>query len=287
MAVLLAEEHWQGRSSKYTLQERTHTRVFRIQADDKHQSSSSILTHVGINIGEQHPNDILTFCTEASVASENASPWWSLATYTYSSKWELAENPINDPAVITWTTEQYQEPLVYDNDHKAVLNSAGDPFDPPYMKDQSRRVCKIIKNVASVPAWFLDYEDAINSDTPTVDGVVLEEGKWKCQRPSIGKKEYRNGTAFREVQLELHYSKRGWSTEILDAGFRQITVTGVTLAGLPAYTRSNILTHGQKPTSPVPLNGSGVPIAEPSLSNAVFREFDTYTSLPFSALPLS
>jgi hypothetical protein len=51
-------------------------------------------------------------------------------TAQYSSELELATNPVNDPAKITVSTEQFQRPIIADRLGQSVCNSAGDPFDP-------------------------------------------------------------------------------------------------------------------------------------------------------------
>ena len=80
--------------------------------------------------------------------AENTEEWkgWTV-TAEYSSEFTLAENPTNDPATITWGSEQFQRVVVVDKEGDAVVNSAGDPFDPPIMADDSRRVVTVTKNL--------------------------------------------------------------------------------------------------------------------------------------------
>ena len=96
----------------------------------------------------------------------------------------------------------------------------------------------------------------------------------------------KNNTAavtFRTVQFTIHLQKNGWLLEPLDAGFRERT------SGGPPNGIKNILNpdDNELPAAPVPLNGSGVALADPSPANSVFLSFAVYETLAFSVLPLT
>lgn len=244
-------------------------------------------------IGMPHPDNPTLWCVGVSVT--NHAPWagWK-AVAEYSSEREYNENPTLEPARISWTTEQYQEVAVVDTDDHLILNSAGDFFDPPVMKDFSRRIAHITKNVSSVPIWFLDYEDAVNSDAFTIGGMSVGVGKAKCQRTSISELQTRNGYTYYTVGLDIHFSKKGWARRVLDAGFRRRFMNDAYFfnATLPEYLREYIKMKNRDgelewPSTPVPLNGNGSQIEDPTPQNAVYLEFIVYDSLPFAVLPLS
>jgi hypothetical protein len=191
----------------------------------------------------------------------------------------MAEDPTDDSAVITWGSEQFQRPAVFDRSGNFIVNSAGDPFDPPNMMDDSRRVVTVQKNLAVVPTWILDYQDAVNSDSFTVDGVTIGIGLAKMQTVTVGERNRRNGTVFRTVSFTIHLQREGWLLRPLDAGFREIAYGGLV----------NIKNPGDEelPGAPVPLNGSGAALASPSFSTCVFLPFEVYATRAFSSLPLS
>ena len=258
---------------------RSYTRSFRLKTTAKTERAFHVGSHASLPaIGEVHPDDSAAWC--ATLTVDPSEPWkgWTV-TAEYSTERQLAENPTSDPAVITWGSEQFQRPAIFSYAGTAICNSAGDPFDPPNMMDDSRRVVTISKNLAAVPSWILTYQDAVNSDVFSVDGVSVGIGLAKMQSVIVSERQTRNGTAFRTVTFTIHLQKDGWLLEPLDAGFRE-------LAGA---TRVNILNSGdfERPSSPVPLDGSGAAQANPTLASSVFLSFAVYETKAYASLPLT
>lgn len=259
---------------------RAYTRRFRLQTSAKTEWAYHVGSHASLPvIGEVHPHDSGAWCTTLNV--DPTEPWkgWTV-TAEYSTERELSETPTDDPAEINWGSEQFQRPAVTNYAGQAILNSAGDPFDPPIMIDDSRPYVTISKNLASVPVWIMTYQDAVNSAEFEVDGITVAAGLAKMQNISVSRPQTRNSTGYRTVTFTIHLQKQGWLSKQLDAGFRQIGYAG---------QLENIRNDGddELPAAPVPLNGSGVAIANPDPSNAVYRTDTVYETKDFSALPLS
>jgi hypothetical protein len=260
---------------------RSYTRTFKLSTSSKSESAYDVGSHASLPyIGEVHPDDSNAYCT--TLTPDPTDPWrgWTV-TAQYSDQRTLAEDPTDDSAVITWGSEQFQRPAVFDRNGNFIVNSAGDPFDPPNMMDDSRRVVTVQKNLAVVPTWILDYQDAVNSDSFTVDGVTVAAGCAKMQVVTVGERNRRNGTVFRTVSFTIHLQREGWLLRPLDAGFREI---GGASEGL-----INIKNPGddELPGAPVPLDGSGAALTNPSFSTCVFLPFEVYATRAFSSLPLS
>ncbi|MFN9291312.1 MAG: hypothetical protein ACK6EB_24840, partial [Planctomyces sp.] len=85
----------------------------------------------------------------------------------------------------SWDGENFEEVAIFDRDNKAVLNSAGDPFEGLF-RERTRRVISIVKNVAAVPDWIITSEDAVNSLAFVVDGFAVPIGKAKLSAPRLG-----------------------------------------------------------------------------------------------------
>lgn len=271
------------RSAKTNKSGVTTSTITYLFTTDTRVSEFDIGTHGSCPvIGSTHPDNPAMWCVEVMIA--NHEPWkgWQV-TAEYSSEREITEDPTDEPVRVSWSTEQFQEVAIVDENGDAVCNSAGDPFDPPVMKDFSRRVASVSVNVSSVPSWFLDYEDAVNSDTFTLAGFSVAAGKAKCQRVSVSEEKERNGISYFEVHMEIHLSKNGWLVKPLDAGFRRI-YSGTSREKI---TMTNEAGEEEYPAAPVPLDGSGVELLDPTPATAVYRSFTVYESLPFSALPLT
>lgn len=248
-------------------------------------SEYDILNHPECpRFGSPHPDN--DSCWVSNIDVENHEPYagW-LVTVSYSSEVEFNENPLDEPARITWDTEQFQKPLVKDKDGNAAVNSAGDPLDPPQMVDDSRRVVTIVKNLPAVPGWIQSYQDAVNSDEFVVDGVTVAVGKAKAQRVSVSEWNVRNDIRYRTLTLQLHLQKAGWKQEPLDQGFRiKWTIGGETKRQL--ITMENEDGEIEYPVAPVPLHDGAV-IIDPQIDNVDFLSFRGYDEMPFADLPLT
>lgn len=278
MTTTLKEEIPSGRTARNSKGARTYTRKFRVTSNDKTDGPFEVGSTSGLPlIGSAHPEDANAFCVELTVENTDPFAGWTV-TANYSDERQIDDDPTNDEAEISWGSEQFQKPAVFDLNNNLILNSAGDPFDPPAMMDDSRRVVTVSKNLAVVPAWILDYQDAVNSDVFSVDGLSIGVGKAKMQSVTVSPKQRRNSTVFRVVNFTIHLQRDGWLLDILDAGFRRIVSGG----------RENIRNQdGELITAPVPLNGFGQPIANPTVTNCVFRSFTVYKTRAFSSLPLT
>lgn len=280
MTVTYIGEEPLGRSATNQKGMRSYVRKFKLKTSIDSDGPYAVGSDPNLpKIGSLYPDDPFAWCTSLQVDPFGDGPLGWMVTANYSSERELAEDPTADPAQITWDSEQFQRPAVFDNAGNSICNSAGDPFDPPNMMDDSRRVVTVQKNLSVVPSWILSYQDAVNSDTFTLDGISIGIGVAKMQRVSVGPVERRNAITFRAVTFQIHLERNGWLLEPLDAGFREN----------PSGLLVNIINPGDSelPAAPVPLNGAGQALDNPSFTNNVFLSFAVYQTLAFSALPLT
>jgi len=280
MAVTYVGELSEGRRAQNSKGVRTYTRVFRLttssQTDDAYTVGSNGSLPV---IGNTHPSDGNAYCSDLDVQCVRGWRIWDV-TATYSTERVLSSTPTSDPTYITWDTEQFQKPATQDKDGKGVVNSAGDPFIPAAQMDDSRRIVTVQKNLANVPTWILSYQDAVNSDTFTIDGRSIAIGEAKMQRVSVGPPEIRNGTTFRQVTFVIALRRDGWAYKLLDQGFNEKDPATAT-------KRKPIYINGHLPSSPVLLDGTGKAQTDPKTANAVYLTFNVYKEQAFSSLPLT
>ncbi len=281
----LGERHAPATNTKGA---RSYTRSFKLITSAKTERAYHVGSHASLPvIGEVHPDDAGAWCTTLQV--DPSDPWkgWTV-TAEYSTERELAEIPTSDPAEITWGSEQFQKAAITNYAGEAIVNSAGDPFDPPIMIDDSRPYVTVSKNLATVPTWVMTYQDAVNSASFIVDGVTVGAGLAKMQNISVSPKQSRNGTSFRTVTFTIHLQKQGWLSKVLDAGFRQIVDSGSgSGSGSPGLENIRNLGDDELPAAPVPLDGAGRALENPTPANAVYRYDTVYETKDFSALPLS
>lgn len=280
MAVVWARQIWDGREGGGNLDGAiTHTQLYRVKTDSKWDDQTTVLQAAALPyLGQPHPSDVSSYCNSLRARNEGASPFFWTVTATYSNQREASDSPLDDPIEYQWGTEQFQEVADTDQNGEGIVNSAGDPFDPPIMRDLSRRSVTITSNEAFVPTWVLSYQDAVNSDAITIDGVSLSEGQAKCQQVSVSPTRIRNDQEFRIVTLTIHMNNDGWGYKVLDQGFRERDDDN---------KLKQILNEADEtePTAPVLLDGNGKAQTDPTVASAVFLDFDIYPKLPFGELP--
>ena len=197
---------------------RTYTRTFRVTTNDKNDDVYPVGTASGVpRHGDRYPSDSQAWCRSLSVRQLAGAMHWEV-TCSYSSEFEITTNPLDDPAVITWSAEQFQRPTWKDRDGFPLLNSAGRFFEKLPMVDDSRFVVSVQKNVAIVPTWVATYQDALNISAFTVDGITVAAKLAKLNSLKIGNQQERNAIQFRVLSFDIHLSAIGWDLEILDEG---------------------------------------------------------------------
>lgn len=274
MTVTFLQEDAAGRTATNLKGIRTYTRVFLFETDSQLDDAWEVGSHPDApRIGQAFRDAWCISTTPACI-----EPWkgWSV-TAEYSSEREMNEDPTQDAMQIRVYTEQFQKPAVFNKDGELIVNSAGDPYDPPPMMDDSRRVISLIRNLPTCPSWVLNYQDVVNSDTFTVRGVTYAVGTGKVQSVSLSDAQKRNGIDFYTLEVLIHLQKNGWLLKNLDAGFRELNYSGELI---------NILNTGdnERVSAPVPLDGSGHALVNPSPTNNVLRSDVVYDTAPFSVL---
>ena len=238
-------------------------------------------------IGTVHPDDGAAYLQSIDVDLTDPKFGWTV-TLNYSTERELVTDPTNDPAIVTLNTEQFQKPAVFDIDGYGICNSAGDPYDPPNMMDDSRRLFTVSKNMANVPAWVISSQDAINSDVFSLGGLTIGVGLAKVQSVAVGEPQTRNGVGFRVVTFQIQVQRDGWTLRPLDAGFRELAWDGMTRINIYNPASTGDANGGEeRPTAPVLLDGSGSAQANPTITSAVYGSHVVYQSIAFSTLPLT
>jgi hypothetical protein len=230
-----------------------------------------------------HPVLVGHLCRSIKVTQDAGAPrQWTIEA-EYSSKPtkedESEENPLNRPARIRWRTSNYQKAIWQDINGKALLNSAGDYFDPPVEVDRAYWTVSVAKNVADVPTFILDYENAVNNAAITIGGVVIGQHEAKLSDIEISELKIEGDYQYFEFSYTLERRREKWIPfRVLDQGLRF----------KDGANRKHIMDQSTPPrpvSSPRLLNGSGAVLSDPTPDNAVYRDFTVYYARNFSVLP--
>ena len=268
-----------SRRASNSLGIRTYQHVYQVVTDSSSDDEYVVGSYSGLpRIGQQHPSDSNAWCVDISPELERDTKINWMVGITYSSANEIAQNPLMEPSVIEWDGENFDEVAVYDRSGHAILNSAGDYYADA-MRERSRRVVTVVKNIGNVPSWILEAEDAVNSSQFTLDGKPIAANKAKLSAPKIGRWQQRNGVWYREMTMVIKLNKDGWNLQPLDAGFRYRNSLGQLVR---AYSEGD----GTDVTTPVLLDGAGGLLSNPIPSTASYGDFEVYPEYNFNLLPL-
>lgn len=221
-----------------------------------------------------------------SAAHHGSTPLAWVVTGTYSSapidrreQDKQDFGPLDRPATRRWSTVQYREAVEEDVDGNAVVNTAGDLYDPPPERDTANWTVTITKNVASVPPFIINYQNTLNDDDISIGGLTVAEGLAKINAIEIGDKMNESGVDFYQFSYTLEIKKAGWDLRLLQQGLRQkneIDGTG----RIPCVDN-----NGRPVSSPVLLDIDGIQQTDPAKISAVYVSHEIYESKDFSVLP--
>lgn len=299
MAVISVVELFDERSGEITVglaqSVRTYQRTFLVKTDDKNDDVVPVGNAVGIpRIGDRYPSDVGTngsWARTIAVRQLAGAMAWNV-TVSYSSEFEILTNPLDDPAIITWGAEQFQRPTYKDRYNRPILNSAFRFFSKLPQIDDSRFVVSVQKNVAVVPAWVANYQDAVNISAFTVDGITVGAQLAKFNSFKIGAWQERNAVQYRVLSFDLHLSEVGWDIEILDEGKARLGNPNpgpreVGSASEDPEKHFAAVNDGDQTNAgeDVLLNGFGQQL--PSGNLGVFLPYGVYPLKDFTVLPLT
>lgn len=286
-------------SIEYDKSQRDYLQSFMVITDDPADGPQVARTAIDPNGGPVIPqpgvfyvagNDVDLGCYVKRVRAEqegDSGLIWKVTVDAESFNPDIPKpepDPTQRPPEVSWDFGQFQR--VAEKDvvtGKAIVNSAGQAFDPPIQVDDSRPLYTCERNEASFdPNVAFAYKDAINSDALTLGGLAVAPGQAKMQNISAHR-EFDNNQFYWAVTYQIAVKDDGWTEQVLDQGRYKLG-------------QNNKLTpcvddQGNEVTDPVLLNGSGgqldLPPAAPGNSGApVYLPFNVYDSLPFIALAL-
>lgn len=225
-----------------------------------------------------------SLCTRVAAEQDDENPilWVVSADYgspTIDPDQASEPNPVLRPAVVSWSFAKNRKPVWKDKDGKGILNSAKEYFDPPPEMDDSRPILTISRNqIAYNQAIAINYQDAVNSD-PFLGFTAGQAKVSGITAQSQQEGSYR----FWSVQYEFEFCRDGWQLSILDQGRNKRVGANLT----PILQKDSAGNSINVPVSdPVPLDGSGGELANPTPETVQFLDFDVYKTMPFKALGL-
>lgn len=308
MTVTLLGEIPGSRDGTNDMGKRSYTRAFKIDTDDILDDAYAAGSVDGLPlIGDSYPSDFNAYCH--SVDIKCTDPWrgWVYTANYRTNDGASSEsgggsnpnapdpikdqNPENDTDGVSWSSEQYQVLATtgfLDNAGARIpiVNTAGDPFDPAAVKDDSLWVATIVTKkklgINRVKTWV----NRVNENAFTIDGLAVEERQARIRSVSISGPEFRNQFRFNtttiliEINLGTKFDGDAQATDLtlINVGFREL-VAGIRVAMTDPDQDGNDIPIA----APVGLDINGVRLAVnvPLLE----RSYRVYELLDFSLLP--
>jgi len=277
MSIESVDEIWNGQTwSDERDGSREYQRVYRVISNDPQESPVTVRANGSIpTLWSAHPNDAAAICTGRTARRIDASRlvWEVTVDYAWApTDAEDEPDPLNRDPLIRWTSQLVSKPIIKDIDGDAVVNSAGDYFDPPPEAEFPRWNVNIQWNATEVPSAILQYPGMVNSSGITIDGVSVAAERARVVGLDIGELQVENGVEYRVISVVLevrHADDYGFDLELLDQGYR--IKDGDELKDILIEDEDG---NKNRPSSPVLLDGSGAKLTDPGPDTAEYLEFE-------------
>lgn len=298
---------------------RERRRVFQVLTNSFADDEDTVLAHVAIpQMGMPHPSDLGCYVValdpqEQTQIAGGGSRWIVTVTYSSMGRPRCNELTITDPLKqrpeIEWTFAKGQEVVTLahrmvndepESELTPILNSAGQPFIDPLMRDVTLLGARITRNESEWdPLKALNYHDAINADEFEIDGIFFppytaKMQRWVAVEQYIGacEKYYRH-------TYELDFRKPvedgindangcttywGWDKQVVDQGTAELVEVSMGQYDLREIRGQD----GGELRSPVPLDGQGERLELPIDNDnpVVTIAYRIYEAKSFSELKL-
>lgn len=218
---------WQGQSGDFSYEyERNYTRQALVTCDSVFDQEPDIYFHPECPaVGKSRPLwDPLAVCKKVKATYRKNSRWlWDLeAEYgtIRPTPYVPGQNPLQDPASVTVSSEISMEERYTDLDGLPCTNSAGDLVQ---VKIGIPRITfKIQKNVALVNGWLSQIAGVVNDSPVRLKGVLYPRGTLQVWSVNLGDVQQKNDIDFFVCDLTVKHRAEGWDTTYLNTGLNEL-----------------------------------------------------------------
>jgi hypothetical protein len=274
---------------------RSYVRRYLVHTDDPDESMVSIRAALPTAYGSDPVDTAAVVVTRSAEQDEKVRTLWhGEVIWTWEpSEDEEEPNPLDREVAIDWTSNTIMVPAIKDKDGDAIVNSAGDYFDPPPEREVERWIAQLEFNSELIPSNIRQYKGAVNISPCTIDGEPIAAERAKIVALRISKKQrwqvdddtvitYRTVTLGVEIRDD---DDESFDLELLDQGYRQKIDGLVSDIMVEPDPDAEDDEKPQRTSVPCLLNGSGAKLTNPAPNTAVFLTFDVANLRDLSIFP--
>ena len=318
MSVISVRETWRGRGSDWNAEgQRTYTRTFRVITDTTAAQDNEIRGALSLTLLSPYPEDLGAFATNIRIQNAGEHPCHYDVEIPYSTRprqtcnTEQTESPLDEPPLIVWRFQHFSEAVdratrieedggffpegpfgggepdpgevggaVAD---APIINTSGEPYDPPITRDAAFLTCTIERNVAEFDVLkAMEYTLSVNEDQFTIDNITIAAERARLYEWTAIP-QYKGSCAeryFRET-YQIQLQTGGWDMRLLDQGFCTAEVNAAETEFVSTPIRDQF---GNPLGRPVLLNGEGQRLTPDD--DPIFMRYRIYPLKNFTALGL-
>ena len=255
------------------------TRVWNVTVDSVLYASMAVVEAVraqAAEIGDAHPQNPYAFLRKLTPSATDNRKIWNVTGEYREFTFESSDSPLDEPKNVDWSSNTYTAPVVKDNDGNAVVNSAGQPFDPPLTEPRHTLVATITYNSDQYnPNLALDFQDKVNEGQEKIANLSVPARMARIMEVGATQ-QFQEDIEYWAVTIKVEIDPRTWDKEVLDQGIFEKDGT---------ETKRMSTDDGEGVTEPLKLDGAGAKL-DPQTADPVFLTFKTFEETNFAPLDL-
>lgn len=245
-----------------------YTMQFMVMADHNNEPEDNVKAAV-MTLGNTHPQDPRAVCIDIRADQVDDLPTHWYVRCEFSSVWdqvETASSPENFRPVAVETTRKIELPLVKDAvSGNPVINTAGDPYDPPLVAQYGVAHWEVRVNFLGRPNWLSALRTTCNNAPIAIYGNVIAIGDALMDEVEIGDQKHASGVAYWPATMQIDVDPVFHHRQIrLNDGMNQL----ISESGTVEKRKCQI--QKEDAQSPQPLDASGRQIDPATLPGAAY-----------------
>lgn len=274
---------------------RSYTRHYDVYSNDPNESMVAVRLALPLNwTADTVDGAAIVVSRRASRDEEIKKLWHAEVEWAWGPTdldKEESANPVDHPPTIRGQSRSVVVAAIKDINGEAILNSAGEYYDPPPEKELYRWVSTIQFALEEKPANMRSMIGRVNSTACIIDGEMTDVGRAKIVSFDVSEHKELQITddiayPYRDITVSIEIlddDEEDFDLRPLDQGLHYKDVNPP-----HALYKIQVLDSNDEPvdaSSPQLLDGAGGVLADPNPGNAKFMHYDITHEFDFTIFP--